>query len=124
MEEPGNTEEPSVESELARTLKYIDIYLQQKTDLFIQRYLLEPFSFIARQVAVLSVLIALLASGTVIVVAGVILLLSTLVPLWASLLIVGAVIFLCAAIIAQWLFSRELVLDTPTADEVSEREGP
>ncbi|MDH7594278.1 MAG: phage holin family protein [Methanomicrobiales archaeon] len=122
VEEEGKTEELSVESELASTLKYLDLYLRQKTDLFIQHYLLEPFGFISKQLAVLSVLLALLASGTVIIVAGVILLLSTFVPLWASLLIVGAGVFICAAIIAQRLFSRNFVLDTPTVDEVKEHE--
>ena len=39
-------EEPSIESEFARTCKFIDLYLQQKTDLFLQHYVFEPFNLL------------------------------------------------------------------------------
>ena len=72
----------------------------------------------------LSVVVTLLAAGTVIVVAGVALLLATVMPLWASLLVTGAAIFIAGGIIARVFFAQQIVLQTPTAREMMNREKP
>jgi len=117
-ESAARDEELSIESEFATTIKYIDLYLRQKTDLFLQNYVFEPFEFLAKNLMYLSVIVPLLAAGTLIVVAGVILLIATLVPLWAALLITGASIFIVGAIIAYILFSNTIILQTPTGMEM------
>ena len=121
MEHAAWDEELSIESEFAATIKYIDLYLRQKTDLFLQHYVFEPFDFLARRLMYLSVLVTLLAAGTVVVVAGVILLIATVIPLWAALLITGLFILLGGGIIAYVLFSNKIVLQTPTAMELMNR---
>jgi hypothetical protein len=121
MEETACDEDSSIESEFAATMKYIDLYLRQKTDLFLQHYVFEPFYGLAKKLAYLSLLIALLVAGTLVVLAGVILLIATLVPLWAALLITGFIIFLVGGIIAYVLFSNKIVLQTPTATEMMNR---
>jgi len=121
MEDTSCDEESSVESEFAATIKYIDLYLRQKTDLFLQHYVFEPFEFLAKKLMYLSVLLTLLAAGTLIVLAGVVLLIATVVPLWAALLITGAMIFLAGGIIASALFSNKIVLQTPTSMEMMNR---
>ena len=55
--EPASDEELSIESEFAATIKYIDLYLRQKTDLFLQHYVFEPFDFLAKKLMYLSVLV-------------------------------------------------------------------
>jgi hypothetical protein len=117
-ESAASDEELSIESEFATTIKYIDLYLQQKTDLFLQNYVFKPFEFLAKNLMYLSVILPLLAAGTLIVVAGVILLIATVVPLWAALLITGASIFIMGGIIAYFLFSNTIVLQTPTGMEM------
>jgi len=114
-------EELSIESEFAATIKYIDLYLQQKTDLFLQNYVFKPFEFLAKNLMYLSVIVPLLAAGTLIVVAGVILLIATVVPLWAALLIMGASIFIGGGIMAYVLFSKPIILQTPTGMEMMNR---
>ena len=121
MEETACDEELSMESEFAATIKYIDLYLRQKTDLFLQHYVFEPFNILAKKLAYLSVLITLLVAGTLVVLAGVILLIATVAPLWAALLITGLLIFLVGGIIAHVLFSNKIVLQTPTAMELMNR---
>jgi len=118
MEQAAGPEESSIESELAETIKYIDLYIRQKTDLFLQQYVFEPFDFLIRQVMYLSVLVTLLAAGTLALVIGVILFMSTIIPLWTALLIVGAIVFLIAGVIAYVLFSNKIVLKTPTTMEL------
>jgi hypothetical protein len=113
----GNND-PSIESEFARMYKYIDLYFQQKTDLFLQHYVLEPFDFLFKRIIYLSVIVSLLVAGTVTIVLGVIFLLSTFVPLWAALLITGALIFSTGAIIAYICLSNKMVLKTPTAEMI------
>lgn len=113
----GN-DDPSIESDLATTYKYIDLYLQQKTDLFLQHYVFEPFDFLFKRIMYLSVIVTLLAAGTLALVIGVILLLSTIVPLWAALLITGAVIIATGGIIACTVLSDIIVLKTPTAEMI------
>jgi hypothetical protein len=116
--------EPSVESEFARMVRYIDLYLQQKTDLFLQHYVLEPFEFLARQILGLAVIVPLLAAGTVILVVGVVLLIATVVPLWAALLITAAVILSIGGISGYMLVSNRMVLNTPVAEELVKGEKP
>ncbi|MDP2796489.1 MAG: phage holin family protein [Methanoregula sp.] len=112
-------DDPSIESEFARTYKYIDLYLQQKTDLFLQYYMLEPFDFLFKRIMCLSVIVTLLAAGTLALVIGMILLLSTVVPLWAALLIMGAVFFAGGSCIAHIVLSNKIVLKTPTAEMIN-----
>ena len=124
MEETACDEELSVESEFAATIKYIDLYFQQKTDLFLQHYVFEPFTLIAKKIVYLSILITLLVAGTLIFVAGVVLLISTEAPLWAALLITGVIIFLTGGIFAYLLFVQKIILQTPTATEMVNRGKP
>jgi hypothetical protein len=121
MENAACDEETSIESEFAATFRYIDLYLRQKTDLFLQNYIFEPFDFLAKKVMYLSVLVTLLAAGTLIIVTGVILLIATIVPLWEALLIVGIAIFIVGGIIVYVFFSDKMVLQTPTAMEMIKR---
>jgi len=118
MDTAANSEEDSIESEFARTVRYIDLYMQQKTDLFLQHYVFEPVDFLLRQVMCLSVIVTLLAAGTLALVIGVILFIATFVPLWAALLITGAIIFGTGVIIANMLLSNKMVLKTPLAPEM------
>jgi len=108
----------SIESEFARTVKYIDLYLHQKTDLFLQHYVFEPVNFLLRQIMYLSVVVTLLAVGILAIVIGVILLIATFVPLWAALLITGAIISVTGVMIANMLLSNKIVLKTPLATEM------
>ncbi len=124
MEESAGTKEPSVESEFARTFKYIDLYIQQKTDLFLQNYVFEPVDFLIKRIMYLSVIVTLLAAGTLILLIGVILFIATLVPLWAALLIAGVAIFITGGIIAYIMFSDKIVLNTPVATEMIKNEKP
>ena len=124
MEEAAGTEEPSIESEFARTFKYIDLYLQQKMDLFLQHYLFEPVDFLIKRIMYLSVIVTLLAAGTLILLMGVILLIATLVPLWAALLITGAAIFVIGGVIAYMLLSDKIVLKTPVVTEMIKNGKP
>jgi len=124
MEEAAGTEEPSIESEFARTFKYIDLYLQQKTDLFLQHYVFEPVDFLIKRIMYLSVIVTLLAAGTLILLMGVILFIATWVPLWASLLITGAAIFVIGGVIAYMLLSDKIVLKTPVAMEMIKNGKP
>ncbi len=44
MAEDAGREKPlSVEAELAHMVKYLDLYVRQKSDLYIQHYVFEPF---------------------------------------------------------------------------------
>ena len=124
MEESASTEEPTIESQFVRTIKYIDIYLQQKTDLFLQHYVFEPVDFLLRQVMYLSVIVTLLAAGTFALVLGVILFIATLVPLWAALLITGAIIFVLGGLIAYLMLSDKIILNTPVVTEMKEYGKP
>ncbi|MGA9140564.1 MAG: phage holin family protein [Methanocella sp.] len=125
MGAPDSPEKPlSIESEFANLVRYIDLYIRQKTDLYIQHYVLDPFDFLVRQIIYLSVLAALLVSGTLALLIGIILFISTMVPLWEALLIMGIVAFVIAALIAYVLFSRKLVLKTPTTEDVMKNGRP
>ena len=111
-------ERGSIEAEVANLARFVDLYIRQRTDLFLQHYVFDPADFLMRQIVYLSVLAALLVAGTLAVLAGAILYVSTLIPLWAALLIVGVVAFVLAAAIAYVLFSQKIVLKTPTTEEL------
>ncbi|WP_231844824.1 hypothetical protein [Methanocella arvoryzae] len=111
-------EESSIEQEFADLVKYLDLYVRQKTDLYLQHYVFDPFDFLIRQLIYVSVLAALLVAGALALVAGSILFISTLIPLWAALLIIGVVAIVLAAVIAYFLFSRVPVLKTPSTTEM------
>jgi hypothetical protein len=116
----GGPDQRPVEQEIADLVKYIDLYIRQKTDLYLQHYLFDPFDFLIRQLIYLSVLAALLVVGAISVVVGSILFVSTIIPLWAALLSIGVIAIILAAIIAYVLFSREIVLKTPKTTEAIE----
>ena len=118
MDTAAGTEEQTIESEFARTIKYIDLYMQQKTDLFLQHYVFEPVNILLRQIMYLSVIVTLLAAGIVTLVIALILFIAVFVPLWAALLITGALIFGMGGLIAYMLFSNKIVLKTPVATEM------
>ncbi|MDD1701026.1 MAG: phage holin family protein [Methanoregula sp.] len=124
MDEAAGTEEPSIESDFARTFKYIDLYIQQKTDLFLQHYVFEPVDFLIRRIMFLSVIVTLLAAGTLILLMGVILFIATLVPLWAALLITGIAVFGSGGVIAYMLLSDKMILNTPVATEMLKNGKP
>jgi len=117
MDTAANNEE-TIESEFVRTIKYMDLYMQQKTDLFLQHYVFEPVDFLLRQIMYLSVIVTLLAAGTIVLVTGVILFIATLVPLWAALLISGVIIFGMGGVSAYMLLSNTIILNTPIATEM------
>ena len=100
MDEAASTEEPSIESEFARTFRFIDLYVQQKTDLFLQHYVFEPFNLLISRIMILSIIVTLLAAGTLFLWMGIILLIATVFPLWAALLIAGIAIFITGGIMA------------------------
>ena len=118
MDTTAWSDEESIESEFVRTIKYMDLYLRQKTDLFLQHYVFEPVDFLFRQIMYLSIIVTLLAGGTLALVIGVILFLATIVPLWAALLISGAAIFGIGIATANMLLSNKIVLKTPITTEM------
>jgi hypothetical protein len=118
MDTAADNEEETIEAGFARTVRYIDLYMQQKTDLFLQHYVLEPVDYLIRQIMYLSVIVTLLAAGTIVILMGVILFIATLVPLWAALLITGAIIFGMAGLIIYLQLSDKIVLKTPVATEM------
>ena len=123
-EEAGREKPLSIEAEFGHLVRYVDLYVRQRTDLLIQHYVFEPFHFLARQLVFLSVLVALLITGTVAIMAGVIVFIHTLVPWWEALLVVGIVAFIIAAVVAYLLFSSKLILKTPTTEELMKSGSP
>ena len=117
METGASSEEQTIESEFARTIKYIDLYMQQKTDLFLQHYVFEPVNFLIRQIMYLSIVVTLLVAGIVVLLIGVILYLATFVPLWTALFITGAILLGMGVISSYILISMKIVLKTPIATE-------
>jgi hypothetical protein len=124
MDADTGCEEESIEAGFARTIKYIDLYVRQKMDLFLQCYVFDPVEFLMRQIMVLSVVVTLFAAGTIILVMGVVFFLATLMPLWAALLITGALIGGVGVILANRVLSDKIVLKTPTAPEMMNRGKP
>jgi uncharacterized membrane protein len=123
-EDAGRKKPLSIEAEFAHLVKFVDLYVRQKTDLYIQHYVFEPFEFLVRQLIYVSVLAALLVAGTLAILIGVILFVSTLVPLWEALVIIGIVALVIAGIVAYVLFSSHLVLKTPTTEELMKHGNP
>jgi hypothetical protein len=121
MDSAAGTVEPSVESEFARTCKLIDLYLQQKTDLFLQHYVFEPFNLLMSRIMILSIVVTLLAAGTLFLWVGIILLMATVLPLWAALLIAGVAVFITGGIMAYVLLTQKIVLKTPRATGVDKK---
>ena len=119
MDPSTNNDNPSIESEFVRTYKYIDLYFQQKTDLFLQNYVFEPFDFLFKRIVFLSVIDTLLVAGIVTLVLGVIFLISTVVPFWVSLLITGSVIVASGVLLAYYVLSNKIVLNTPTTEMIN-----
>ena len=119
MDPSTNNDNPSIESEFVRTYKYIDLYFQQKTDLFLQNYVFEPFDFLFKRIVFLSVIVTLLVAGIVTLVLGVIFLISTVVPFWVSLLITGSVIVASGVLLAYYVLSNKIVLNTPTTEMIN-----
>jgi hypothetical protein len=124
MDTAADNEEETIEAGFARTVRYMDLYLQQKTDLFLQHYVFEPFDFLGQKAMYLSVVVTLLIAGTLVLLAGAILLVATVMPLWAALLVSGVVILCAAGAIAYGFFHKQIVLQTPTAREMMNREKP
>jgi hypothetical protein len=124
MDTADANEEQTIESEFARTIKYIDLYMQQKTDLFLQHYVFEPVDFLLKRIMVLSVIVTLLAAGTIVLVIGVVFFMALFVPFWAALLITGAIVVGTGAVIAYILLSKKIILNTPIATEAIENEKP
>jgi hypothetical protein len=124
MDTAADNEEETIEAGFARTVRYMDLYLQQKTDLFLQHYVFEPVDFLIRQIMLLSVIVTLLAAGTIVILAGVILFIATFVPLWTALLVTGILIFGTGGIIAHRILSDKIVLKTPVAPEMRRNGKP
>ena len=124
MDEAASNEEPSIESEFATTFKFIDLYVRQKTDLFLQYYVFEPFNLLISRIMILSIIVTLLAAGTLFLWMGIILLIATVLPLWAALLIAGIAIFITGGIMAYVLLTQKIVLKTPLATEMIKNEKP
>lgn len=124
MDSAADSEEETIEYGFVRTIKYIDIYMQQKTDLFLQHYVFEPVDFLIRQILFLSIIVTLLAAGTIILVVGVIFGIATLVPLWAALLITGGIIFGMGVLSAYMLLANKIILNTPVATEMIKNGKP
>jgi hypothetical protein len=106
-----------MEAEFAGLVQNLDLYVRQKTDLYIQHYLLDPLDFVLKQVIYLSVVASLLVVGTLSITLGVILFVSTLISIWAALLICGLASLLLALVLAYFMFARKLVLKTPKTSE-------
>jgi len=120
---PGETTtgptRPSAEAEFTNLVKYLDQYIRQKTDLYIQHYVLDPLDFILRQVIYLSVVASLLVAGTLFITVGIVLFVSTLISLWAALLLCGLVSLVLAVGLAYFMFTRKLILKTPGTAETA-----
>jgi len=121
MDHSAEAEEFPVESEFAETVRYLDLYLRQKTDLFLQDYVFEPVHLLSEKFVELAVLVTLLVAGIIVLVTGAIFLMTTVIALWAALLITAAVLFIVSALIAYELFSKRIILRTPAAEEVVDR---
>jgi hypothetical protein len=111
-------EEETTKAGVQRTVRYRDLFMQLKTDLFLQHYVPEPVGFLIRQIKYLSVIVTLPAAGTIVVLMGMILFIATLVPLRAALFVTGALIFGTSGIIAYLQLSDKIILKTPIATEM------
>jgi hypothetical protein len=116
-ESAAEPKRPSAEAEFANLVNNIDLYIRQKTDLYIQHYMLDPLDFILRQVIYLSVVASLLVVGTLSITVGIILFVSTLISIWAALLLCGVAAFVLALALASFMFTRRLIMKTPKTAE-------
>jgi uncharacterized membrane protein len=107
---------PSVEAELVSLARDLDLYVRQKTDLYIQHYVMEPLDFILRQVVYLSVVAALLVVGTLSIMVGIVLYVSTLISTWAALLLCGLASLVLALGLGYLMLTRKLVMKTPASE--------
>ncbi len=117
---PAGNERPSIEAEMASLIKNLDLYVRQKTDLYIQHFVLDPLDFILKQIIYLSVVASLLVVGTLAIAVGIILFVSTLISLWTALLLCGIASLLLALGLAYFMFARKLVIKTPKTVESTE----
>lgn len=108
---------PSPEADLAALFQNLDLYVRQKTDLYIQHYLLDPLEFVLEQIIYIAVVASLLVVGTLAISVGVILFVASLIPIWAALLICGIAALLIAVVLAYFMFARKLIMKTPKAEE-------
>lgn len=123
--EPDTCEEAvSAESDLATTVRYLDLWLRQKTDLFLQHYVFEPFDFLGTKMMYLVVVLTLLAAAVVILVAALIFFMAVFIPFWLALVFAGLLALLAALVIAQVFVRKQIVLKTPTAREMMSRGKP
>lgn len=120
MDTAAGIEEQTIESEFVRTIRYIDLYMQQKTDLFLQHYVFEPVDFLLKRIMYLSVIVTLLAAGIIVLVIGAVFFMALFVPLWAALLTTGVIISGTGVIFGHLLLSNTIVLKTPVATEAIE----
>jgi len=107
---------PTAEAEFASLVRNIDLYVRQKTDIYIQHYILDPLDFILRQIIYLSVVASLLVVGTLSITVGIVLFVSTLISVWAALLLCGLASLVLAVGLAYFMFTRRLILKTPKAE--------
>jgi uncharacterized membrane protein len=110
---------PTVEAEFTGLVQNLDLYIRQKTDLYIQHYVLDPLDFILRQVIYLSVVASLLVAGTLSIAVGIVLFVSTLISFWAALLLCGLASLVLAVGLAYFMFTRKLILKTPKTAETA-----
>ena len=89
-----------------------------------QYYVFEPFNLLISRIMILSIIVTLLAAGTLFLWMGIILLIATVLPLWAALLIAGIAIFITGGIMAYMLLTQKIVLKTPLATEMIKNEKP
>lgn len=110
-------EKPDIEAVFAAIFRDADLYVRQKTDLYVQHYLLDPLEFVLEQAVYLAMVATLLVVGIVAVAAGAILFVASLIPAWAALLIGGVIAMLLAGALAYAMFARKLVMKTPAPEE-------
>jgi len=124
MEPEACDEDVSVESDLATTVRYLDLWLRQKTDLFLQHYVFEPFDILGTRMMYLVVVLTLLAASVVILVAAAIFFMAVFIPFWLALVFTGLLALLAALVIVQVFLKKPIVLQTPTAREMMNRGKP
>ena len=110
-------QEGEADSEITRMMGFIGMYIEQKIDLLLQHYLLDPADALFRRLMIVSVIITFLVFGILVLVTGFILLLAEVIPLWASLLAVGGIACIIGGGIAYHLFASPIILKTPRAEE-------
>lgn len=118
------TEQEGDMGEIPRMMGYIGMYIEQKIDLLLQHYLLDPADALFRRLIIVAVIITFLVFGILVLVTGGILLLAEVIPLWASLLVVGGAACIAGGGIAYHLFASPIILETPVAEEQESHDSP